>query len=183
MPLSPPDERELKHTRVVVCNGYQRRDGLWDIEGRITDTKSYAFENQWRGTIHPGDPLHDMWLRLTMDGQLTILRAEAATDGSPFAVCPDIAPAFTALEGLRIGPGWMQAVKERLGGRKGCTHLVELLGPMATVAFQTVFAGQRSKSADPKQRPALLNSCHAFSEDGENARRLWPDYFANRDEP
>ncbi|HYG87343.1 MAG TPA: DUF2889 domain-containing protein [Azospirillum sp.] len=181
MPLSAPEERELKHTRVVVCRGYHRRDGLWDIEGHITDTKSYSFENQWRGTIHPGDPLHEMWIRLTLDDQLTVVRSEAATDASPYRVCPDIAPAFKALEGLRIGPGWMRAVKERLGGSRGCTHLVELLGPVATVAFQTVFAGKRSHAQGPRKKPALLNSCYAFAEDGENARRLWPEYFADRE--
>lgn len=183
MPLSDPAPRTLKHTRTVVCHGYQREDGLWDIEGHITDTKAYSFQNQWRGTVEPGDPVHDMRIRLTVDDRLTIVKSEATTDASPFQVCPDIAPAFVALEGLRIGPGWMRTVKERLGGRKGCTHLVELLGPVATVAFQTVFAGKRSRSVDPQKRPVMLNNCHAYDEDGENARRLWPDYFANRDKP
>ncbi len=38
MPLSPPAaSREHIHTRVVECRGYRRDDGLWDIEGHITD--------------------------------------------------------------------------------------------------------------------------------------------------
>jgi len=37
MPLSPPVGRQHLHTRRVVCQGFFRDDGLWDIEGRITD--------------------------------------------------------------------------------------------------------------------------------------------------
>ena len=39
MPLPPPAPRDLKHTRTIVCQGYEREDGLWDIEARLTDTK------------------------------------------------------------------------------------------------------------------------------------------------
>ncbi|MBO6784243.1 MAG: DUF2889 domain-containing protein, partial [Alphaproteobacteria bacterium] len=45
MPLSPPAEREHIHTRTVECAGYRRTDGLWDIEGHLTDVKTYTFEN------------------------------------------------------------------------------------------------------------------------------------------
>jgi hypothetical protein len=40
MPLSPPQERELLHSRDIVLRGYQRADGLYDIEAQLTDAKS-----------------------------------------------------------------------------------------------------------------------------------------------
>ena len=46
MPLSPPVGRQLLHTRRVTCQGFFREDGLWDIEGRITDEKSYEHANE-----------------------------------------------------------------------------------------------------------------------------------------
>ncbi len=49
MPLSKPKARQLAHTRVVTCHGYRREDDLWDIEGRIVDTKPYRFRNRDRG--------------------------------------------------------------------------------------------------------------------------------------
>ena len=67
MPLSPSVEREPIHTRTVVCRGFRRADGLWDIEGHLTDIKSYDFESQFRGTVTSGTPVHQMWLRLTVD--------------------------------------------------------------------------------------------------------------------
>lgn len=180
MPLSAPVPRAPIHTRRVTCEGFRREDGLWDIEGHLTDVKSYGFGNEWRGTIPPGEPLHQMRMRLTVDDALAIVAVEAATEHGPYALCPAVTPRFAALVGLKIGPGFTRAVRERLGGPAGCTHLVELLGPMATTAFQTVFpilARERKGEADPEKRPILLDSCHVFAADGEHARRHWPAFY------
>ena len=142
MPLSPPIGRQHLHTRRVVCQGFFRDDGLWDIEGRITDEKTYDHSNEWRGALGPGDFVHDMSIRLTLDHKFTIVDVEAVTDKSPYQICGDIAPDFKKLIGLRIGGGFHRAVRERLGGVHGCTHIVELLGPVATTAFQTVSSGK-----------------------------------------
>lgn len=64
MPLSSPAPREHRHTRLLDMRGYRREDGLWDIEGHMTDTKTYQFENEHRGSVMPGTALHDMWIRL-----------------------------------------------------------------------------------------------------------------------
>ena len=121
MPLTPPATREAIHHRRIDCRGYRRADGLWDIEGHLTDVKSYPFENAWRGEIQPGEPIHDMWLRLTLDDELTVIEVEAATAAGPFPICGAITPAFATLAGLRIGPGWRREVQRRLGGVNGCT--------------------------------------------------------------
>ena len=85
MPLSAPAPRQLLHQRIVQCSGYRREDGLWDIEGRMVDTKTYPFPNEDRGgAIQAGEPLHDMWIRLTVDDQFQIHDVEARTDA--FAV-------------------------------------------------------------------------------------------------
>lgn len=186
MPLSEPAEREPIHVREVTCRGYRRRDGLWDIEGHLKDVKSYPFSTE-RGRLEPGDPVHEMWLRLTVDDALTVRAVEAVTEHSPYATCGAITPNFQVLVGLSVRTGWTRAVKERLGGAKGCTHLVELLGPLATTAFQTVFpilsreAGQRGGASvagsAPGKRPVLLDMCHVYASDGEMVRRLWPDHY------
>src|SRR6202035_4995766 len=66
MPLSDPAPRESLHTRHVECRGFKRDDGLWDIEGHMTDVKSYVFINRWRGEIPVGTPLNEMWVRITV---------------------------------------------------------------------------------------------------------------------
>lgn len=187
MPLSPPAPREPIHTRRIECRGFRRSDGLWDIEGHMTDVKSYAFVNPEKHEVKPGEPVHDMWLRLTVDDTLTIQAIEAVTDSSPFRICPDITPNFQRLIGLRLDSGYRRRAGELVGGAQGCTHLVELLGPMATTAFQTIAPilhreraerdAAAGKTEDPAQRPKLLDTCHAFASDSPVVKRRWPAFY------
>ena len=184
MPLSPPAPRKHLHTRTVTCNGYQREDGLWDIEGHLVDVKSYEFENHHRGVVHAGVPVHEMYLRLSIDDDLEIHAAEATTEHAPYAMCPDITPRFELLKGLRIGPVFHREVQKRVGGAKGCTHLVELLRPLATTAFQTLVAKRRKAEADPDappERPMFLNTCHAHATDSPEVKRRWPAFYTGPD--
>jgi len=188
MPLSAPAQREHIHTRRVTCEGYRRADGMWDIEGHLVDTKTYAFSNNERGEITPGVPIHEMRIRLTIDDAFKIHAVEAVTDHSPFGVCREITPNFERLVGLTIGAGWRRAIQSRVGGVEGCTHIVELLGPVATTAFQTIMplrererrdsdgAAKQAGDGIPK-RPRLLNTCHAFREDGPKTKEFWPDFY------
>ncbi len=186
MPLSPPVPRRLLHRRIVQCWGYQREDGLWDIEGRMVDTKTYAFPNEDRGgAIEAGEPVHDMWLRLTVDDQFRIHDVEARTDGSPFGLCPAITARYRQLIGVRIGPGWSLTLRELFGGVNGCTHMTELLGPVATTLFQTLY-GRRYDEEDakpPEQRtpPPVLNTCHALASDSPVVKKRWPQAYTGSD--
>ena len=183
MPLTQPVERELVHDRTVICRGWRRADGLWDIEGHLVDTKSYGFPNEFRGTIEAGEPIHDMWLRITVNDRLVIQDAEAATEAGPYRICGDITPAYKVLVGLTIRPGFTKTVRNRLGGVHGCTHLTELLGPMATTAYQTAWASREQKHGPAKARreltrpPGHLNTCHALATDGEVVREQYPQFF------
>jgi len=182
MPLSAPADRKPIHNRTIVCQGYRRADGLWDIEGRLVDTKAYPFANSWRTEVKPGEPLHEMLIRLTLDEHYLVLAIEAATEHSPHGACGDILPNFQRLVGERVGPGWTKRVKQLIGGAEGCAHHVEMLGNLATVAFQTMgplLARERSMTGtrDPKDDLSkfLINSCHIWREGGEWARQLHAD--------
>ncbi len=179
MPLSAPAPREPLHARHYDFHGYQRADGLWDIEGHMTDTKTYPVPNQWRGEIKAGEPIHDMWIRLTLDGELVVQDIEVATGAGPFAVCGDITPKYAAIKGARVGPGWRARIKELFGGTGGCTHHTEMLGAMATVAFQTIYSARKQwdKADAGKRRPAILDTCHALASDSEVVKRLWPEFY------
>ena len=187
MPLSSPAPRKQMHTRVVTCKGYLRDDDLWDIEGHMTDVKPYRFENIDRGGhIEAEEPLHGMWIRLTINDQMIVQAAEASIDFSPYSNCPKIEPDYSQLVGLSVGLGWNKAVRTLFRGTAGCTHLTELLGPMATTAFQTVFSGRNEgrkvegkaeMGIQPNKRPALLNSCHSYAPTSPVILRHWPDFY------
>ena len=198
MPLTEPAAREMLHSRDIQIRGYRREDGLYDIEAQLTDTKTYGFANQDRGYVEAGEPLHGMWLRLTVDETMQITACEAATDHSPYDICPRAAPNFASLAGLKIKPGFLREVTHRVGGAAGCTHLRELLQQMATTAFQTINphrawreakargeADQRGTDKLDKRiaqkmlggAGAIVNSCLAYAADGPIVRRRWPELF------
>jgi hypothetical protein len=182
-PLPAAAPRQPLHTRSVQCKGYIRDDGLYDIEGMLVDTKSRAFHNMDRGHVEPGEPIHEMWIRLTVDIDLKVVDVEARSVWGPYDMCGDITPNFKRLKGLVIQRGWKQKTQELLGGTQGCTHMVELLGPIATTAFQTIYADRvaRDKRAGSKETPALIGSCHAYAPDSPVVAMRHPEYYTGPD--
>ena len=187
MPLSKPAARKHLHTRRIVCEGFRRDDGLWDIEAHLTDVKSYAFANQDRGgEIRAGEPVHGMHLRMTIDLDFEIHGMEAFTEYSPYHACARAGAVMSRLVGLRIGPGWMRRVRGLAGGTAGCTHLLELLPVMATTAYQTLHFAleQRDREREQRPRPRIIDTCLALASDGPVVQRQWPEFHvAREDEP
>jgi hypothetical protein len=133
-----------------------------------------------------------MWMRLTVDDGFVVRAVEAAMDGTPYSICGDVTPNFQRLVGERIGGGWRKRVRTVLGGVNGCTHLVELLGPLATVAFQTIVPYQRHRvkqalkdgEADTTgRRPWQINTCYGWSSENDVVRRYLPDHYTGPGSP
>lgn len=185
------DQWERFHTRTITCNGYCRSDGMWDIEGRVVDTKAYASVVGEGRQVAAGEPIHDLRVRITVDDEYVIRAASAVAQASPYVCCADVTPFYSRLVGLRLATGFSAAVRERLGGPAGCTHLNELLSPMATTAFQTIAGGRarrdRGEPPSPDDFGVLRNSCYALRGGGDVAREVWgalePDRVAPRDVP
>ncbi len=180
MPLPIQDvERELTHTRRVRFEGYRRADGLWDIEGHLTDVKNHDFTLQ-TGVRRAGLPVHDMWVRLTIDTQLNVVAAVAVSDAVPYpGACETIAPQYAKLVGLNLMHGFRKKVKELLGDVRGCTHLTEMLGSFPTAAIQT-FAGERRAQADDGRKPFQVDQCHALESGSETVRTMYPKWYRSR---
>jgi hypothetical protein len=179
MPLPVPEvERELTHTRRVRYEGFQRADGLWDIEAHLLDTKNHDFHLR-TGVRRAGQPIHDMALRVTIDRSFTILDAMVSSDAVPYpGGCETIAPAYRKLIGLNLLRGFRKRVAELFGGTKGCTHLTELLGGVPTAAIQS-FAGQMPEERDDGRKPFQLDHCHALETSTETVRRWYPKWHRN----
>ena len=144
MPLPPSADRELIHTRSLDIRIYRLADGLWDVEGRLIDVKPFEY-SMLDSTRAADEPIHDMSLRLTIDRELEVRAAVAHMDQGAHGICHRIAPDYGKLVGLRIGAGWVRRARERLGGIKGCTHLTEMLGQMATAALQAMWAEREAE--------------------------------------
>lgn len=183
MPLPDPEPREPIHTRQVITRGYRREDGLWDIEGELHDSKPYPFPMSERGMLEPGEAVHGLSLRLTIDEDYLVHAVAVSTDFTPYAYCQGGEENYQRLIGQRIGRGWRRVVRERLGGEQGCTHLVEMLDAMATTAFQTIFPAKGGHlNNDQSQRPVLLGSCRAFGPGSPVVLERWPRWHREPEE-
>jgi hypothetical protein len=175
MPLPVTEvERELTHTRRVRYEGYKRADGLWDIEAHLTDIKNHDFRLK-SGVRRAGQPVHAMWLRVTIDADFNILAAAGVYDAVPYPGCEDIAPAYGELVGLNLVKDFKKKVSERFGGVRGCTHMTEMLAGMPTAAVQT-FAGDMPEERADGGKPFQLDQCHALETTSETVRRFYPKW-------
>lgn len=172
-------EREEVHLRRIALRFYRRRDGLYEIEGNLVDTKSHPFRVRLaEADTAPGVPVHDILVRLVIDADMVVHDAQASMPATPFAVCSGARDTLQPLIGLRIGAGWNRRVRELLAGAASCTHIMELLGPMATTAFQGLAPERMDSLNQPGNeaaRAGKVNSCYAYSEEREVVARLWPE--------
>lgn len=185
MPLSEPASRSLRHRRTIAVEAYSRDDGLWDIEACLTDHKDREFALA-TGVRGAHEPIHELWLRVTIDEDFEVRDAEAASDWVPYpGICNQIGTEYRQLIGLNLRRGFRHAVRERLGGAAGCTHLTELCSVLPTAAIQA-FSGEvihtpdTAANADSSAPPFQLGHCHALRFDGEAVRRFYPRWFNGR---
>ena len=177
MPLPPPAiSRTLAHTRRLRFEAYKRADGLWDLEAHLTDIK--PFDYRLSSGIRPaGQPVHDMWIRLTIDWRLAIVDALVLVEAMPYTgACSAIAQEYGRdLVGLNLGRGFRKAVQARFAKVAGCTHLNEILAQFPTAAIQTM-AGERvdNENEDDGSKPFQLDQCHALDTRGATVQRYYP---------
>jgi hypothetical protein len=177
MPLSPPNvARQRLHVRSVRYEGFQRDDGLFDIEASIVDVKDHDYA-LLSGPRRAGDPIHDMRARVTIDRDFVVRAIEVTTDGMPYqGACDESNPAYSVLVGANLLKGFRRTLQDTVGGVAGCTHVTELLAGLPTAAVQTFASLRRGADLGPQQ-PYELDRCHALQTNGDTVRRYYPKWY------
>ncbi len=175
-PLSLPTvPRERLHCRAVSFDGYRRSDGLFDLEAHLVDVKDHDCE-LLSGVRPAGVPVHDMWVRVTIDSAFNIRDVEAFTESMPYpGYCDRIVPDYRKLVGANLVSDFRKRVRELFGGTRGCTHITEMLGYLPTAAIQTFAGLQREDSGDAK--PFQLDRCHALESTSDAVLRYYPRWY------
>lgn len=172
--------REELHLRRIDMRGFRRSDGLFEVEAHMTDRKPYDFTPaSAEHTVPANTPIHDMGVRLVFDEAMVIVDVQTFTDAAPYDICPDGGRALQTIKGLRIGAGWSKEVRSQLGGARSCTHLMELLIPLATTAIQStsVLRHGQTEPLDASGRPKKIDSCYAYSAQREIVLHRWPQFY------
>ncbi len=177
MPLPVTEvERELTHTRRIRFEGYKRADGLWDLEAHLTDIKNHDYRLK-TGVRRAGQPIHGMWVRVTIDPHYNIVSANASSDDVPYpGGCEPAAANYGKLVGLNLLKGFRKRLAEIFGGVKGCTHMTEMLAGLPTAAIQT-FAGEREEESADGRKPFQLDQCQALETTSETVMKWYPKWY------
>jgi hypothetical protein len=179
MALPPPSvARQPVHRRAIEVEAFERDDGLFDLEARLTDTRARPID-LIGGRVEAGQPIHDMLLRISVDRSLTIVDVQAESMSVPVpGVCDTIGPAYRRLVGLNLLAGFRREAKARMGRTTGCTHLTELTGVLPTAALQAF--GHLLESARvgvPAQPPFFIGQCHAYDRSGPVVQAHYPQWY------
>ncbi len=177
--LPAPQPRQSVHTRSIVCRSFRRADGLIDIDARFLDTRPFDYDSEFRGPCPAGVPLHNMQVRVTLDRSRQIVDLITAMPATPYTGCSEVNPNFQRLLGLSIDRGFRKALRERLGGTQGCTHMLALLEAVAAATAQAFGSEAHAPRPAGEARPVnvwkldtLLGSCWSYRPDGEVVQQL-----------
>jgi hypothetical protein len=169
-----PANRRPVHTRSIRIDAYVRDDHVWELVANIRDVKYKDIELD-AGTLRAGDALHDMVITVELDRRLQILAVQAKTSAAPFpGDCDTFSEVYQALVGLNLLQGFRAAVRERVGGNAGCTHINELATLLPTAAIQAFSHDMDRPDLASGGMPAHLDRCRALRLDGPVVAKHYP---------
>lgn len=169
--------REPVHHRRLDFHGFSRSDGLFEIEAHVTDSKPREFTPpSGARRVAPGAPIHDMVVRVVFDRDMIIQAIETRMDAHPYPSCIGGGDTLQSLVGVRLGRGWNAEVRKRLPSGDTCTHLKEVLTPLASAAYQSMTEYRLGDAdvMDSNGRPAKIDSCHAYGVSRALVLQRWP---------
>jgi hypothetical protein len=174
--LRPPpgSDEDPVHRRTITMEVFQR-DDYFCVLGTLHDQRPWA-----GGSLGPRD-LHVMELGIVVHRpDLRIVDAAATMRSFPHAECTAIEPSFRDLIGLSVGRGYTNAVQQRFGRERGCSHLEFLaraIGPVVVQGVTSAAAWQVEKGdgEHPMREGGfgfLANTCHLWTEDGPGPQKI-----------
>ncbi len=181
MPLSEPSVgRRRVHVRRIEIEGFQRDDGLLELDAALVDVKDEDYSIA-SGVRPAGEPVHHLRVRIAIDAAFNIVEAQACSDRVPYpGGCDTIGPEYGKLVGLNLVQGFRRTVGEMFADVRGCSHLTELLLSLPTAAIQTMATFVRDND-DRGSKPFQLDRCHALETSSETVRRYYPKWYRGGD--
>jgi hypothetical protein len=163
---------EKLHSRNIEVTTYDYDEQRMIVEGSLKDDR-FQESHAITGEKFPSGVIHHMAIRLLVNCS-TLLIEDIDVDliSIPREACRETIGCLAPIKGLTITKGFTAKVKKLAGGKRGCTHLVELILAMAPAAIQGYATYQSRKQAvfDPDRAKMILqflvNTCHAWREDG-----------------
>lgn len=175
--LPPPVHQ--RRLRIVT----RRLDGTaLYVTGHLLDERLLSNCGWWEH-LRPAGPIHDFELNFLLDGRPPeIVKARAFMHTFPDNLCPGLLKTAENLVGLKISSGFSRAVRNLLGGVRGCAHLTHL----ATVMGPAIIQGLLNADAltpwpapdileDDPGLAGIVGTCKLWAPEGPLTRQLRQD--------
>lgn len=150
------------HTRMISLRLSWAEEGQVLAQGRLVDLRKRGIV-PLAGTIQGPGIVHDMSVGMWLGfNDLKIRRIEPLMAAYPFAPslqtrgegCPDRVGDVQRLVGLRLPDGYGDTVMERVGGPRGCFHVLTLLRLLGPSVMWAMRRARRQRGAGPGRSPA-----------------------------
>ncbi len=167
------------HTRDITLATYLHTNSRVIIHGILKDERYIKIFDIAGSLLQPG-VIHHLDVKLLIKPDpLTIEEAQATMIKVPMPECSETLDTIEKLKGLEIRSGFSKNIRTIMGGKKGCTHLCNLI---ITMGQEIVHGWLTHKRADnspvPKklddfsEKNYIIDSCRMWTSDGPKIRQL-----------
>ncbi len=173
-------ENKIKiHTRDIQLATYPHTDSRVIVHGVLKDERYIRIFDVTGAVIEPGI-IHHMDVKLLIKPDpLTIEDAKVQMIQVPMTECTTTLDTIEKLKGLEIKSGFSKNIRDIMGGKKGCTHLCQLVIVMGQeIVHGWLTQKRKDKSSIPKdldhfsEKNFLIDSCRLWTRKGPKMKSL-----------
>jgi len=173
-------ENKVKiHTRDIKLATYPHTNSRVIVHGVLKDRR-YIKVFDVTGAVKEPGIIHHMDVKLMIKPDpLTIEDAKAVMIHVPMTECRTTLDTVEKLKGLEIKSGFSKNIRDIMGGKKGCTHLCQLIIVMGQeIVHGWLTHKRKDKTPVPKDlenfddKKFLIDSCRLWSRNGAKMKQL-----------
>ncbi len=122
----------------------------------------YKNENLYIAKVKFEDVYHNFELICKASFELEILDSEIILLKKPYNVCDNIFKFVERVHNVRIEKGFMKKIAGLVGGREGCTHLVDMFQEIARGLVQSKIEDIKNEKGLEGVKEFLKGECIAY---------------------
>ena len=167
------------HTRDIKLATYPHNNSRIIVHGTLKDRRYIRIFDVTGTVLEPG-VIHHMDVKLMIRSEpLTIEDVQATMIHVPLTECRATLDTVKRLKGIEIKSGFSRQIRSIMGGKKGCTHLCQLIIVMGQEIVQGWLTRKREKTMPVPEdldslgeKNFLIDSCRMWTQNGRKMKIL-----------
>ncbi len=173
------ENRPKIHTRDIHLATYPYINSKILVHGILKDERHIKIFDITGGLLKPGIVHHIDVKFLIKPDPLTIEDAQGTMIKVPMPECPDTLDTIEKLKGLEIRSGFSKNIHNIMGGKKGCTHICNLIIAMGQEIVHGWLTHKREDNSpvpknleDFSEKNYIIDSCRMWTNNGPKIKKL-----------